>query len=177
MPNGIFGLLWVFLPISIVTIGGGQSAIAEIQHQVVAVHHWMTPQEFVDIFAISRMAPGPGSLIATLIGWHVAGLAGAVVATLALFVPTSIIIYGVAHVWSRQRGARWQVALETGLRPVAAGMILAAVLVLIESMDGGVLARIICLASAAAMMLSRVNAALLLLAGALVFALGHSVIS
>ncbi|MBZ4280762.1 chromate transporter, partial [Mycobacterium tuberculosis] len=89
------------------------------------VHHWMTATQFVNDFAIARMAPGPGSLLATLIGWQVAGFWGAVIATLALFGPTAFLIYGVAHLWRRHKGARWQIALEAGLRPVAAGMILA----------------------------------------------------
>ncbi len=58
-------LLAVFAPLSLLTIGGGQSVVADIQRQVVDVHHWMTAREFVDLFAISRMTPGPGSLLAT----------------------------------------------------------------------------------------------------------------
>ena len=58
--------------LSIATIGGGQAIIADIQRQVVDVHHWMTAAQFVNDFAIARMAPG-GSLLATLIGWQVAG--------------------------------------------------------------------------------------------------------
>ena len=53
-------LLAVFAPLSLLTIGGGQSVVADIQRQVVDVHHWMTAREFVDLFAISRMTPGPG---------------------------------------------------------------------------------------------------------------------
>ncbi|SEQ93656.1 chromate transporter [Faunimonas pinastri] len=173
MQNPVWTLIAVFLPLSVVTIGGGQSALAEIQRQTVDVQHWMTSADFVDTFAISRMTPGPGSLIATLIGWKVAGLPGAIAATLALFGPTSFLIYAVAHLWTRYRGARWQVALETGLRPVAAGMILAATNVLIQSMSGGWLARGICLASAAALTFTRVNPVILLALGAATFAAIH----
>lgn len=49
-------------------IGGGQAIIADLQRQVADVHHWMTAPPFVNDFAIARMAPGPGSLLATLIG-------------------------------------------------------------------------------------------------------------
>jgi chromate transporter len=169
MSNPLWGLLSVFAPISIVTIGGGQSAIADIHRQVVDVHHWMTQAEFVNAFAISRMTPGPGSLLATLIGWQVAGFWGAIIATLALFGPTAFLIYGVAHVWSRFQGARWQIALETGLRPIAAGMILAATYILFQAMDGGRLAEGIALASTAVLMLTRINPLLLLACGAAVF--------
>lgn len=163
-------LATVFVPLSLVTIGGGQSAVADIHRQVVSVHHWMTSGEFLDAFAISRMAPGPGSLLVTLIGWHVAGFWGAVVATLAIFGPTALLILLVAHLWSRHRGARWQIALETGLRPVAAGLILAAVYVLMLEMAGGWIARLIALLSTLILLTTRTSP-LVLIAGGMVFAL------
>ncbi len=166
MARLLLDLFAVFAPLSLVTIGGGQAVVADIQRQVVDVHHWMTQTQFVNSFAISRMAPGPGSLLATLIGWQVAGFWGAVVATLSLFGPTAFLIYGVAHLWARYRSARWQTVLETGLRPVAAGMIMAAVYVLLQALDGGWPARAIALASTGALMLSRVNPLLLLAGGA-----------
>jgi chromate transporter len=129
----------------------------------------MTQAQFVNTFAISRMAPGPGSLLVTLIGWQVAGLAGAVVATLGLFGPTAFLIYGVARLWRRYRGARWQRALEAGLRPVAAGMILASGYVLFRALEGGWLARGIALAATVILMRSRTNPIVLLAAGAAIF--------
>jgi len=158
----------VFAPLSIVTIGGGQAIIADIQRQVVDVHGWMTHAQFASDFAISRMAPGPGSLLATLIGWQVAGFWGAVVATLSLLAPTSILMFAVAHTWTRYKGARWQLALERGLRPIAAGMILAAGWVLLRTLDGGWAARTIAVASTVLLLNTRVNPLLLLLCGALV---------
>ncbi|MBN3788982.1 chromate transporter [Burkholderia sp. Ac-20353] len=162
-------LFAVFAPLSIATIGGGQAIIADIQRQVVDVHHWMTATQFVNDFAIARMAPGPGSLLATLIGWQVAGFWGAVIATLALFGPTAFLIYGIAHLWRRHRGARWQIALEAGLRPVAAGMILASVWVLLQSLDGGWTARVLALVSAVCVMRTRIHALGLIAAGAALF--------
>ena len=165
----LLSLFAMFAPLSLATIGGGQSVVAGIEREVVDVHHWMTASQFVNDFAISRMAPGPGSLLVTLIGWQVAGVAGAIVATIGIFGPTTFLIYGVAHLWSRNPGARWQKALERGLRPVAAGMILAAVYVLLRSLDGGWLARVIAFGSTGALMASRINPLLLLAAGAAIF--------
>ena len=167
MLKTLLDLFLVFAPLSIVTIGGGQSAIPAIHHQVVEIHQWMTQTEFVDMYAISRMTPGPGSLFATLIGWHVAGAAGAIVATLSLFGPTAFLIYGVAHLWGRYRGARWQIALETGLRPVAAGMILSAGYVLFQALDGGWVPRCIAIASTVALSLTKVNPLAVIAAGAI----------
>ncbi len=163
-----------FAPLSLVTIGGGQGALPGIRHQVIAVHHWMTPQQFVDAFAISRMAPGPGSLIVTLIGWQVDGLVGAIVATIAIFGPTSLLVYGVARLWSRNPGARWQVAMEEGLRPVAAGLILAAVYVLLLDMAGGWPTRLIALASTALLLRSRIPPPMLI-GGGILFCVGFYV--
>ena len=169
MDNRLVTLLAVFAPLSLATIGGGQTVVAEIQRQVVDVHHWMSAAQFVDTFAVSRMSPGPGSLLVTLIGWQVAGIPGAIVATIGIFAPTTVLIYGVAHLWARTKGARWQVALVRGLRPVTAGMILAAVYVLLQSLDGGWTARVIAFASTGILMATRVNPLLLLACGAAVF--------
>ena len=116
------------------------------------------------------MAPGPGSLLATLIGWQVAGFWGAVAATLGIFGPTAFLIYGVAHLWSRNPGARWQRALEGGLRPVAAGMLLASVYVLLEALEGGWAAVLVALASTALLVTTRINPLILLAAGAALLA-------
>jgi len=142
-------LIAVFVPFSLVSIGGGTSILAGIQHQAVDVHHWVTSREFVDLFAISRAAPGPGSMLTTLIGWHVGGLAGALIATLSLFVPSSLLCYGVAAVWRRHRGKRWHSALEQGLTPVGIGLILAGALSILSLSGGGALSYGLAFGSAA----------------------------
>ena len=176
MRSALVSLAVLFAPLSLVSVGGGQTLVAEIHRQVVSIHGWLTEQQFVDAFAVSRMAPGPGSLLATLIGWQVAGGWGALVASMALFAPSSVLVYALARIWARTRGARWQLALEAGLRPVAAGMILASGLVLVEALEGGWLARGIAVASTAALMATRVNPVLLMAAGAAVFILLHGML-
>ena len=176
MRSTLIALLTLFAPLSLVSVGGGQTLVAEIHRQVVANHGWLTEGQFVDAFAISRMAPGPGTLLVTLIGWDVAGLPGAVVASIAIFAPTALLVYFLARVWARYRGARWQRALEAGLRPVAAGMILASGLVLIQALEGGWLARGIALASTALLMATRVNPLLLMAGGAGVFVALHGMV-
>ena len=135
-----WALVAVFVPFSLTSIGGGPSVFAGIQHQAVDVHHWASAREFVDLFAISRAAPGPGSMLVTLIGWKVAGWWGALVATLALFVPSSLLCYGVARVWNRHRGKRWHTALEQGLAPVGAGLLLAGVVAIFRVSGAGLAA-------------------------------------
>jgi len=128
----LVGLLVVFVPLSLLSIGGGPSILAGIQNAV-AARHWMSEREFVDLFAIARAAPGPGVLLATLVGWKLAGLAGAIVASLALFVPSSLLYYAIARRWHDHRGKPWHNALERGLAPVAAGLILSGSLVILRA--------------------------------------------
>ena len=171
MRSLLLQLAVLFAPLSLLSVGGGQTLVAEIHRQVVANHHWMTETQFVDAFAISRMSPGPGTLLVTLIGWQVAGGWGALVASIAIFMPTALLVYGLARLWRRFQGARWQVALEAGLRPVASGMILASGLVLVEALDGGWLARGIAVASTALLLKTPVNPIVLMAGGAVVFVL------
>lgn len=113
MPDGwrpLVGLVIVFSPLSLFSVGGGASLVAEIAHQAITVHGWTTPREFADLFAISRAAPGPGTMLGALIGWKVAGVPGAMAASLALYVPSSLFVYAAARLWddgaARPRSAR-----------------------------------------------------------------------
>lgn len=89
--------------------------------------------------------------------------------------PDRLLILGIAHLWSRHQGAKWQIALETGLRPVAAGLILAAVYVLLLDMAGGWAARLIAALSTAILLTTRMTP-LLLIGGGVALALGFNLL-
>jgi chromate transporter len=129
-------LILVFGPLSLFSIGGGASLLAEIEHQAVGVHHWTTQREFADLFAISRAAPGPGTMLSALIGWKVAGWPGALTATVALYLPSSLLVYGASRLWGRWRGSPWHAAIESGLAPIAAGLVLAGGLAVLQVSGG-----------------------------------------
>jgi chromate transporter len=140
MPDDIrtlLALVLVFAPLSLLSIGGGASLLAEIEHQSVTVHAWTTQREFADLFAISRAAPGPGTMLSTLIGWKAAGLGGALAATTALYLPSSLLVYGAARLWGRWRGSVWHTAIERGLAPIAAGLILSGGIAVLRVSPGG----------------------------------------
>ncbi len=133
----LLALAFVFGPLSLLSIGGGASLLAEIAHQSVVVHGWTTDREFADLFAISRAAPGPGTMLSALIGWKVAGVAGAVAASAALYLPSSLLVYGLARVWGRWRGSVWHAAVERGLAPIAAGLVLSGGIAVLRASPGG----------------------------------------
>jgi chromate transporter len=132
----LLALIFVFGPLSLFSIGGGASLLAEIEHQSVSVHHWTTQREFSDLFAISRAAPGPGTMLSTLIGWKIAGWPGALIATVALYLPSSLLVFGVSRLWGRWRGSPWHGAIERGLAPIAAGLVLAGGLAVLQAAGG-----------------------------------------
>lgn len=133
MDSLLWRLVLVFAPLSLMSIGGGQGIIADIGHQSVDVHHWLSSQEFADMFAISRATPGPNTLIASLIGWHLGGLAGLLAATLAMYVPSSLVFITATVYWHRHKASPWRRAIERGLAPIAVGLIFAGALTVLEA--------------------------------------------
>ena len=136
----LFGLMMVFAPISLLSFGGGQATIPEMQRQTVALHGWLTDAQFADLYAISRAAPGPSTLIVALIGWQVSGFLGALVATLAIYVPSSILMYLASSWWLRNDGSVIRTAIEQGLAPVAVGLVFAGAVIVLDAAHAGLLA-------------------------------------
>ena len=163
-----WALLVAFVPLSLMAFGGNLSILGGIQHQAVDVHRWVSPREFVDFFAISRAAPGPGSMIVTIIGWKIGGWQGAIVATLALYLPSSMLCLAVSRVWSRYRGRAWHTAIQNGLIPVAAGLLWVGIAAVLQVANSW-LALVLALAAFAVFMWRpKINPLLLLGAGAVI---------
>jgi chromate transporter len=137
--NRLIGLILIFAPLSLISFGGGQAVIADVQRQTVG-HGWLTDQQFTDLFAVSRAAPGPSSLITALIGYQIYGLLGAVVALFATFVPSSIVVYAASAWWQRHPISPIKRAIERGLAPVAIGLIFAGALAVMQAAHVGLLA-------------------------------------
>jgi chromate transporter len=168
--DSLLALMTVVAPLSLVAIGGASGIYAPLQHQTVDVHQWLTSQEFLEMFAIARVTPGPGSMITTLIGWKVAGLPGALIATLALFVPSCVGCFIAAGVWNKYRGTKWHTAIETGLRPVAGGIVLAAVVVLLRLAETGPLSWLVVgIASIVFVLMPKLHPAIVLVGGAAIY--------
>src|SRR5205807_7375179 len=98
LEHPLIQLIVVMSPLSLLAIGGAAAIYAPLQHQAVDVMHWMTAHEYIELFAIARVSPGPGSMLGALIGWRVAGIAGALVATIALYLPAATLCFLVARI-------------------------------------------------------------------------------
>nr|WP_228370448.1 chromate transporter [Gottschalkia acidurici] len=92
MSKTIFTLFISFLQIGLFSIGGGYAIIPLIQEQVVNSYGWLTLKEFTDIITISQMTPGPLAVnTASFVGTRIAGISGAIVATLGCIISGFII--------------------------------------------------------------------------------------
>ena len=125
-------LLWSFFQIGLFCVGGGYSSIPLIQQQVVELHPWLTMQQFADIVAIAEMTPGPVAInSATFVGIRVAGIPGAMIATVGFVLPSCIIVTALAFVYYRFRGLSLVQGILAGLRPAVVAMIASAALSLV----------------------------------------------
>ena len=113
----------VFASLSLVSVGGGNTVLPEIHRAAVQREQWMTDQQFADIYAISEAAPGPSSMISSLVGYKAAGLPGALVAIVSILGPSSLLMYVACLTWERFRTAKWRIAFEQGLAPVSLGLL------------------------------------------------------
>lgn len=168
MNGPLFQLAALFALLSMLAFGGGAGVLPDMQRATVDHYHWLTAREFLDMFAISRAAPGPGSLIVVLIGQKVAGLTGAAVAFLAMFGPSCLMVHIVARVWHRASHAAWRRVLEAALAPVAVGLTFASGLALMRNTEHGLAAYIVTIASTLAFAFTEVSPLILLVAGAAV---------
>jgi chromate transporter len=163
--NPIWTLAWTFALMSLFAVGGANSAIPEMHRIAVDTQHWMTDKQFADAFAISQMSPGPNVLIVTLIGYSVAGVMGALVATLAMCLPTAMMAYGVSRILTRSNQSRWPAIIQAALVPLSIGLMSASGLILALSADRTLIAAALTAAVAALAFATRINPLWLLLAG------------
>jgi len=124
----------MFTLLSLLAFGGGAAVLPDMQRQAVEVHHWLTSREFLDMFALSRAIP-PGSMIVVLVGQKAAGIAGGLVALLAMFGPSSLLAYTLARLWHRAGGAVWRETVEQALAPVSIGVTIASGIALARSTE------------------------------------------
>ena len=121
-----------YLKIGFFGFGGGYAMLSLIHSEVVVRNAWLTSGEFSDIVAISQMTPGPIAInSATYIGYEVAGVVGAIVATVAVSIPALTIMMLLTRFFIRLHDNRYVQCVVSTMRPVVVGMIASAALLLI----------------------------------------------
>jgi chromate transporter len=115
-------LALVFVRLGLLAFGGSTGLLPELEHQVVREQGWLSPQEFSDSFALGQLTPGPALLMVMFAGFKVAGPAGAIVALVAIFLPSALMTCLVTARWESMRRSRWLASGQRGLAAVAFGL-------------------------------------------------------
>jgi chromate transporter len=163
--NPVLTLAWTFAMMSLFAVGGANSAIPEMHRIAVDVNHWLTDKQFTDVYAIAQLSPGPNVLIVTLIGYSVAGILGALVATLAMCVPTAVLALIVSRFLTRSSQSRWPSIIQAALVPLSIGLMGASGFILARASDQTVVAALVTVGAAVLASVTKINPLWMLVAG------------
>ena len=103
----LFHLAVLMSKIDLIAFGGGFASVPLMFHEIVEVRSWMDGPTFLNGIILGQFTPGPIVITATFVGYLVHGLAGAIVATVAIFLPSFLILVGVAPYFDRLRASPW----------------------------------------------------------------------
>ena len=127
-------LFWSFLQIGALSFGGGYAAMPLIQEQIVTQHSWLSVSEFADLITIAEMTPGPIAVnSATFVGIRVAGLPGALVATVGCILPSCILVTLIARLYLKYRDLHALQSVLSSLRPAVVAMIASAGVLILQN--------------------------------------------
>jgi chromate transporter len=127
------GVALAFLKVGLVFFGGGFVLVPILHQRLVEQLHWLSPQQFVDGVAISNLTPGPIAVLSTFAGYHLMGVPGAIVATVALFTPAMVLMAFVSAGYERFRDSTRVQDFLAGVTPTMVGLVLSAVFILWHS--------------------------------------------
>jgi chromate transporter len=123
-------ILTTFFKIGLVFFGGGFVLVPVLHDRLVTHLGWLKPHEFLDGLAISNLTPGSIALVVAFAGYHLAGISGALAATVALFAPGVLLILAISHQYNRFLGDQRAQRFLEGVNPAVAGLILSAAFLL-----------------------------------------------
>ena len=163
---GLIDLAVFFFGVGAFTFGGGLSVLAFMQDQVVNQLHWLTDREFIDGLALGQMTPGPILMVAAFVGYKLAGVVGALVAALAIFLPSFLLMLSILPWMARIKEWRWMKAALKGIGPAVIGLLLVALGQMLPTAVTDVFTGVLMLAAVTGLMIWRVGPLPPIVAGA-----------
>ncbi|MEY3419412.1 MAG: hypothetical protein RJA46_1183 [Pseudomonadota bacterium] len=114
-------LALTFALLSVLAVGGGTAVLPEMQ--IILAHQFgIDHTQFVHIYSIGQLAPGPNMLMVLAIGYQIAGLIGAGVVLLSFFLPSSVLCFYVGRIWNRFGESPWRRSIQNALEPISIGL-------------------------------------------------------
>ena len=158
-------LFLVMLKVGALLYGSGYVLLAFLRGDLVDGLGWLTDQELLDAIAVGQVTPGPVFTTATFVGYVVGGVGGAVVATVAIFLPSFLFVGLIGPLLPRLRRHAWTAALLDGVNVAALGLMAAVTIVLARDAVVDVMSGSLAIGAAIALVRFRVNSAWLVLGG------------
>ena len=144
----ILSLFWTMFKIGLFTFGGGYAMIAIIEREIVENKEWLTHDEFMDIIAIAESSPGPLAInTATFVGYKIAGVLGSIFATLAVTIPSFVIIFVISLFFEQFVQIKWVGYAFQGIQVCVAYLILMAGIKMFKHLEKNVFNIVLFIAS------------------------------
>jgi len=144
-----------FFGVGAFTFGGGLSMLAFMQDQVVNQLHWLSDREFLDGLALGQLTPGPILMVAAFVGYKLAGITGALVAALAIFLPSFLLMLSILPGVVRSKEWRWMKAALKGIGPAVIGLLIVALMQMLPAAVTDVFTGLLLVAAVAGLMIWR----------------------
>jgi len=119
-------ILWTFGQLSVLGFGGGKGIIPQMHREAVVTYQWVSNDQFSQFYTIGKLVPGPTTIFASLIGYAAMPgrpYLGALLATIGMFVPSSIIMVIADTFWERFGESPWRPIISHGLGPAIVGLV------------------------------------------------------
>ncbi len=163
---GLGAIALVFLKLGVVVFGSGYVLLAFLQTDLVQKHHWITQTQLLDAITAGQVTPGPVFATATFLGYLLKGGQGAVVATIAIFLPSFFLAGLVGALAGRMRQSKMAAGFLDGVNAAAVAIMAYVAMILGRSTLIDVWTALLCALSAVLLIRFKVNATWLILAGA-----------
>lgn len=164
--RGWFTLALLMMKIDLFAFGGGFASIPLMLQEVVNVHAWMDSKTFMDGIALGQVTPGPIVITATFVGFLTYGFAGAIIATIAIFTPSFILLIFGAHIFGRLRRSTLFNRAVKGILASFVGLLLFVTIKFAAAVPWDIL-RLVIVTAAVAALLKKIDILYIVLAGAL----------
>jgi chromate transporter len=114
-------LILTFGLLSLLAVGGGTAVLPEMQ-TILAHQFGIDHTQFVHIYSIGQLAPGPNMLMVLIIGYQIAGMLGACAVLFSFFLPSSLLCLYVGRLWNRLGESPWRRSVQNALEPISIGL-------------------------------------------------------
>ena len=162
-------LAFLFSTLSLSAFGGGKVVLPSMHQASVGEYHWMSDQQFVDLFSISMAAPGPSMMVVSLVGLKAClpygvmmAILGAFIATVAMFVPSSVLVFFIGKFWDSWEESPWRHSIQQAIMPISTGLILAATVIIAKTSIHTIPTAIMGVVALALMLFTKINPVLMM---------------